>query len=488
MSPSRTSRLGGMALLWLAFAAHAGPPPAEDTPLLDYHVTAGPGAAELSIEGRLTLGGGGELAIAEGLEPFVDSPEIAEGASWRPLEKRGGLVAARGCAHRPCRIRYRVRLADAARSLRSRDQVLVHEGVLLAPPSTWLLRPWPGRPSGRYRFRVDTPPGIAFVTGVSPAPGDPGAYEASAENLLGAPYSAFGPLTLSQVSAGGAVMEVAMAPGERALPDAEVADWVQRSAVAVAGYYGRFPVPRVVVFVLPGGRRPVGFGSAMGQGGASIIMWLGRTATAADLRQDWTLVHEMAHLALPNLPRSQRWMEEGLATYVEPVARVRLGLTRPVDFWSEMMQGLPRGRLRPGEAGFDTAGRWGTTYWGGALYWFLADIEIRERTGNRLGVEDALRGIQRAGGSIGVSWSLERVLAEGDRAVGVPVLQGLYDRFGRGSGEVDLDAIWARLGVERAEQTLRFNDAAPLAAVRRAITSETGKDAAPGKGTAVGSR
>ena len=101
MLPWRRVRLAGLALLSLGLAVHAGPPPPEPVPLLDFHVIAGPGAAELRIEGHLTLAGGGELAIADGLEPFVDSPEIADGASWRPLEKRGGLIVARGCAHRP---------------------------------------------------------------------------------------------------------------------------------------------------------------------------------------------------------------------------------------------------------------------------------------------------------------------------------------------------------------------------------------------------
>jgi predicted metalloprotease with PDZ domain len=468
------ARLAGLGVLAVALAARADPALPGDGPLLDFQVAAGAGAAELSVEGRLTLAGGGELAIAEGLEPFVDSAEIAEGVGWQPLQKRGGLIVARGCAHRPCRIRYRVRLAEAAQALRNKDQALAHEGVLLSPPSAWLLRPWPGRPDGRYRFRVQTPAGIAFATGVARSADTSDTYEAPAENLLAAPYSAFGPLTMSRVTAGGGTIEVAMAPGERTISNGDVADWVQRSAVAVAGFYGRFPVSRTVVFVLPGGQRPVGFGTAMGGGGASIIMWIGRTATEADLHGDWTLIHEMAHLGLPNLPRRHRWMEEGLATYVEPVARVRLGLTRPEEFWSELMHGLPRGQLRPGEVGFDDAGRWGTTYWGGALFWFLADLEIRERTDNRRSVEDALRGIQQAGGSIGVSWPLEKVLAAGDSATGVPVLQGLYQRLGRGPSEVDLASLWERLGVERAEQSIRFRDGAPLAPVRRAITSAPG--------------
>jgi predicted metalloprotease with PDZ domain len=158
------------------------------------------------------------------------------------------------------------------------------------------------------------------------------------------------------------------------------------------------------------------------------------------------------------------------------VARVRAGWITEEEFWRDLMTGMPKGLLQPGEEGLNDSHRWGPLYWGGALFWFLADLEIRERTGNRRGLEDALRGIQQAGGSMGVSWTLERLLAEGDRSIGHPVLKGLYDRMGRGRETVDLDALWTRLGVERAEQTLHFRDDAPLAAIRRAITSESGKE------------
>jgi hypothetical protein len=35
---------------------------------------------------------------------------------------------------------------------------------------------------------------------------------------------------------------------------------------------------------------------------------------------------------------------------------------------------------------------------------------------------------------------------------------------------VDLNALWKELGVERKEGLIRFNDSAPLGAIRRTIT------------------
>jgi hypothetical protein len=108
------------------------------------------------------------------------------------------------------------------------------------------------------------------------------------------------------------------------------------------------------------------------------------------------------------------------------------------------MEGLPKGLLRSGENGLNDSRRWGPLYWGGALFWLLADLEIRERTNGRFGLEHALRGVLESGGSIDAWWPPERLLEEGDRATGVRVLRGLYDRFGRAYLAVDLDDVSRR--------------------------------------------
>jgi predicted metalloprotease with PDZ domain len=127
---------------------------------------------------------------------------------------------------------------------------------------------------------------------------------------------------------------------------------------------------------------------------------------------------------------------------------------------------LPRREDR----GLDFTPTWGRTYWGGALFCLLADIEIRKRTGNRKGLEDALRAILAAGGTIETEWPLTKALRIGDEATGVPVLSELYEKMKASPYPVDLNALWKELGVERKEGLIRFNDSAPLGAIRRAIT------------------
>jgi predicted metalloprotease with PDZ domain len=439
-----------------------------------YEVTAGPGARELRVEARFARAVGTAFTFDHGLGPFVDEVEMRGPRGWTKAETRGDVVLASACARARCRLRYRMELDRAARTLNARGIASAYGEVLLAPPSSWLARPLQDGAPGRYRFTVRTPAGVSFATGVTRAAGAADAYEADTDDLWQAPYAAFGTLEHARVPVAGGVVDVAIGAGEWPLPPREdVLEWVRLSAGAVAGYYGTFPVPRVQVIVLPGGRRPVGFGTTLGNGGASIVMWVGRGATRATFARDWVLTHEMTHLGFPNVPRAQHWMEEGLATYVEPIARARAGLLPATDAWKGLAEGLPKGLPRADEDGFDRNRRWGTIYWGGALFWFLADLEIRERTGGRRSVEDAVRAIRAAGGTIAVRWPVEKMLATGDRATGTDVLSSLYARFGRAGtayGQADLDALWRALGVTVEAGMVRFDDTAPRAALRRAIT------------------
>src|SRR6185503_5341425 len=131
---------------------------------------------------------------------------------------------------------------------------------------------------------------------------------------------------------------------------------------------------------------------------------------------------------------------------------------------------MPQGLPKAGDRGLDRTPTWGRTYWGGALFWLLADVEIRERTSNRRSVDDALRGVQDAGGSIAVSWPVERFLATADEATGLRVLRPLFDRLAHAAGHIDLPGLWSRLGIAPSD-SIRFQDDAPLASIRRALTA-----------------
>jgi hypothetical protein len=253
------------------------------------------------------------------------------------------------------------------------------------------------------------------------------------------------------------------------LPRAEAVEWVRRAAVAVTCYLGRFPVKHLSITIQGGGHQPVGEGVTYGN--SRINVRLGSSATAADLRQDWIMTHEMFHLAFPTLNDRYLWIMEGLSDYLEQIARCRAGQLTPEQVWREFVEGLPQGLPGDEGRGLDNSFTRERIYWGGNLYWLLADAQIREETNNRHSVDDAIRAILDAGGDGGASWSLELVLSVGDQATKTTVLENLHNELGLKPGAVDLDALWRRLGVKYSQGKITFDNSAPLADIRTSITS-----------------
>jgi hypothetical protein len=285
------------------------------------------------------------------------------------------------------------------------------------------------------------------------------------------PYEAFDRLPATRVAIGKADFDIAFAPGALDLAPSVIIDWIAASGRTVAGYYGRFPVDRVKVLVVPVDGSGVRSGTAFAYRGAAVRIMLGRAVTQKQLADDWVVVHELVHLALPSVAQEHHWIEEGLATYIEPIARAQAGRLSAEKVWGDFVRFMPKGLPAANDQGLDHTPTWGRTYWGGAMFCLLADVQIRERTHNRLGLQDALRAIVEAGGNMEADWPLERVLHTADSAIGSPELENLYDQMKATPVPVDLPQLWRRLGVELRDDNVVFDDDAPLAAVRRAITA-----------------
>ena len=247
--------------------------------------------------------------------------------------------------------------------------------------------------------------------------------------------------------------------------------WIERSAQIVADYYGRFPAPLVLLRIQAASGGGVHGGRTTNESGLLIQVSVGRDATAGELADDWVLVHEMVHLALPELGRRHHWLEEGLATYVEGIARAQFGNRDISDVWAEYRHSMPLGLPRTGEGGMDQTPTWGRTYWGGALYCLQADVATREQTGNRAGLQTALRAIVNETGGYRAERDIDEVLKIGDAATGTHVLQDLYREVKTTAMTPDLELLWTRLGVPQDPKTAAFDDHAPLAAIRIAITA-----------------
>jgi len=292
------------------------------------------------------------------------------------------------------------------------------------------------------------------------------------------PYDAFDRLPTTPLQVDGGTLNVAFAPAEIALPRAAIMDWLETSSKAVTTYFGKFPVASARVLIVPAPGRGVQSGTSFGYRGAAIRLIVGSEATEADLAQDWKAVHEMTHLALPDVKDSHLWLAEGIATYVEPIARVQAGDLTAEKIWGDMLHDMPKGLPEPGDRGLDHTPTWGRTYWGGAMFCLLADVEIRKETDNAKGLQQALRGVLDDGGNHEQDWEtwpIKRIFSVGDKATGTTVLSDLYKKMRAKPYAPDLDALWRELGVSVQQGRVVFDDSGPLAPIRRAITAAPAK-------------
>jgi len=265
---------------------------------------------------------------------------------------------------------------------------------------------------------------------------------------------------------GGADISVRIDPELPQAPS-EIETWVRDTAETLVAFYGKFPVPAVVINVVRRAGNPVN--SGVEYDGRRIDIGLDPAAASADLQADWRLTHEMFHLGFPQVARRYHYLEEGLSDYLEPIARARLGKLTERKVWRDFMDGIPQGIPSAGSGGLDGTRAWGPTYWGGCLFWLLVDLDIRQRSGNAHRLDDAIRAMISAGGNGGTFWHLEKVIAVGDAATGTGSIQRMHERFGRAWSDPELDELWQKLGVRIEHGALIFDDAAPLAAIRRSI-------------------
>ncbi len=271
--------------------------------------------------------------------------------------------------------------------------------------------------------------------------------------------------------AGDTTVRLAVAPKNLGLSPEEAVAWVSRSAGAVANYYqGHLPARHALVVLMKGSGTSTR-GETLGGGGPAVFVRASDLVNPATTPDDWIVTHELLHVNFPDLGRRHSWLSEGLATYVEPVARARVGLVNDAKFWGDLVEGLPQGLPEAGDEGLENTHTWGRTYWGGALYCLLADVTLRERTSNAHSLDDVLRGIAKTGDVDDVSWDIQQFLDAGQRATGTDVLRELYADLAEKPGTVDLAALFARLGVRAQKAGLSFDDSAPLAKIRRSITA-----------------
>ncbi|MFA6218694.1 MAG: hypothetical protein WC692_02835 [Erythrobacter sp.] len=275
------------------------------------------------------------------------------------------------------------------------------------------------------------------------------------------------------IAIGDATIRLVYADGAPGVDRMLVEQWVRESAAAIVAYFGTFPAKRFGLVVIADNGNRVGHATTWGFDGAAGRIEVGTGAGRDAFLRDWVLVHEMVHAALPSVPRRALWLQEGAATYLEPIARA-IGGQLPSDaVWKQAIDGMPNGIPPAGDGGLDGTERWGRLYWGGAFFWLSAEIAVFEATRGKATLRQGLALIGRESGGNGSYIEPEDLMDLADTVYGTPILRPLYARFAETRVEPDLALTFARLGVAEDGDRLRYDDRAELSELRRSMTYAT---------------
>ncbi len=471
--------------LWAVLLVQACTAPQVSAPagnVWSYVLTLRDGARLIEVQASLPPGPELELGVAPAAIPFVDDVRMPA------LGSAAALIAVDG--------RYRIPASDLPRTLqwnfraKVAAEQLAMEGLadwrgngFLGSLGAMLLHPEAGSAEAERGFTlsVNHAPGLSFASVIptiaaNTRPSDGvqtgSLHQGVLKDLPEQPACAFGAIAVRS-GRGPAAIVVADLTMRSAASAEDLDQWVNDAAKAITGYFGAFPVANLLVTIVPQRGPMIGGGTARGLGGARIIVPVPSHFRSGHFRRDWVLFHEMIHLALPSLPTTQHWLEEGSATYLEPLLQARAGRVSEAAVWSDMLAEFEQGLAAADAGGLDDDASWGRTYYGGAIFCLLADVEIRSLTNNRRSLQDALRAITKSGRNITQFGTIEEVLTIGDEATGTKVLHELYERMRKRPEPTELASLWARLGVQRVGQGVVYDEAAPLAEVRRALVLGT---------------
>ena len=489
---ARALRALGAAACLLAPASLAGPSPAsaEPPPGWAYAVDVAADLSRLDVRvsfvgfapRRLALAGGGALDAVR--------LHAADGARWAEQADVGAVVVESLDANDG--LSYSV---DLGRLRREKRGVTPVGGDLVTETGQWLLRPLLLPAGARFSATVRTPAGVRFAAPwplVERSVDASGAvtahhrFDRSAWNMVG--HAVFGRFEQESLAIAGTTVDlVTLSEPHRATP-AGIRRWVTAAIEGIALLYGRFPVPRVGVYVLPvAGTRgdAVPFGSTWYGGGPHVLLYLSNAAQDDDLPGEWVALHELLHTTMPSVAIEDAWLSEGFVTYYQEVLRARARFQPAATSWQLIEEGFGRGRstgtgatLARESAGMRSTHAYWRVYWAGAAIAMQLDVELRRNSGGRRSLDDVMRHWARLAGTE-VDVSAADLVADADRFLGSPTLATLTAPLLASSRFPDVESCYRWLGLAVAAGRVATVAGAAGAAERDRIVAAPANPAVP---------
>ena len=350
---------------------------------------------------------------------------------------------------------------------------------LMTQPSTWLLRPERYRVDPEITVSFSVREGLQVSTPWRPLDSPDGEgpkFAADATLYRWLNYIVVGEFIREDHERAGAQIQMVRRGFGYPMTSEGWRGWIFEAVDGVALLYGRFPRDRLQVVALPlgGFDDAVPGGTACRGGGPGVQLYFNNTAQDADLPGGWVTIHELLHLGMPFI--KDNWMSEGFVTYYAEVLRTRQGHRSETRGWAGILSGFERGSaddrnvsLRDASRNIDELGAYHRVYWSGAALALQLDVAIREDSGGRLSLDDAMREVRECCMEARTQVTALSLLEHLDGWYGKPLFtQTVLPRL-EDTSFPDIRRVLTRLGISGDSDNVELDPSEASAAMREAI-------------------
>lgn len=255
--------------------------------------------------------------------------------------------------------------------------------------------------------------------------------------------------------------------------------WLRHAAESASLLNGRFPLQETNILVQRAkrGRGPVPWAHTIRHTepeGVSFHVDAG--ASVEELISDWTATHEFSHLFLPYPGRKDIWISEGFASYYQNILMMRKGTLSEQQGWQKIADGFARGEADPNQnVSLQTASKemrerraFKRVYWSGALYFFEADLALRQQ-GQSL--DQVVTKFASCCRDQAKEWNGTAIALALDQAAKRNLFVPLYAHYEQTTQLPDYHAVLKNIGITIVDKRVILNTDTRLTQLRQAISS-----------------
>jgi hypothetical protein len=407
-----------MLSAWVVSVAATACVQAED--LLRYTVTLAPDFGSLRVE--IACDACAKLPALRSLT--LDAADLLDSAATSGLKHSGSKLIAT-TARRQASYSVTLRPERRGNSL----EALTGTKLRMTDPRYWLWVPEDWSAERPIEVRFSLPDDYAVAAPWPRIGTDPYRYRVTPMLPAERGVVVFAPMQQSELNIGTAAIRINII-GSTSTHKKKYRDWIAATAQAVAQTFGHFPLPLTQIVVVPvkWEEGPVPFGHIVRGSGTTMILYVSQSATASALNDNWTLTHEMTHLAHPFLGAEGRWLAEGLAGYYQNVIRARSGALSPGTASANLLRSFKDTAEEQDHGPLDDAGRM-RTYWTAAVMALDIDLQLRANPGKFNSLSQAMGAFSKLHLPSRIEWHPTAYMRALDKLAGTKIISKTYLRY-----------------------------------------------------------